>query len=164
MPTSSRRVIPPLTLNYRNQLAMLRDLQFLRQDLFSQPFNHYLCPDFSIYSHSLIYQNNLRLSSGIFLCRRAFFVHFPKWHQLNADFMSMYLISQLNNLTFPLDHIILIPAFCTFGDVIYIVWDTFPHTSFYPQCGLSRRILWGCFFCLSQVWLCFYEHCSYSPW
>lgn len=105
-----------------------------------------LCLEFSIYPHSFIYQNNSRLSSGIFSRRRAFFTQFPKWDQLNADFVSIYLISQLNNLTCPLAHVVLISS--AHLEIFSLVWNTFPHASFYPQHCPSRRILWGEFLLL----------------
>lgn len=51
----------------------------------------FLCLEFSIYPLSLIDQNNSRLSSSIFSRRRAFFAQSPKWSQLDADFISIYL-------------------------------------------------------------------------
>lgn len=72
------------------------------------PWTYYsLCVEFSRYPHSLIYQNNSRCS-GIFSCRRPFFAQFPKWGQLDADSVFMYIFMlQLNNLACSLAHVAL---------------------------------------------------------
>ena len=85
----------------------------------------------------------------------------PQMRSVKCRLCSMYLTLKLNNLTCPLAHIVLVPVFCTSGDVISIVWNTFPPStlSIAPPGEFSG----DGFFCLSQGWSCFYEHCSYSP-